>query len=325
MSEPGGNGQRPLPAPSTRGDEVGFDVGGHRVVGRHLVGRGARFATAAGRPCVVMAHGFGGTVDSGLLPFATTFAAAGLDVLAFDYRHFGASEGEPRQLLSISAQLEDYAAAVGHARGLEGVDPDRIVLWGVSYSGGHVLRIAARDGRVAAVVALTPAVDGRATMREGLEDGDRRVGARLLRAAVADRVAAKRGRPPTYVPLAAPPGQLGVLTAPGAHEAYTGIAGPTWRNRVAARILLRAASYRPIQDAGSVAAPVLVQIADHDRSASPRAAQRAATRCRSEVRHYPCDHFDVHVGGAWHAAACEDQLAFLRRHLEVATAASSVG
>ena len=56
--------------------------------------RGRRRSTAdAGRPVVVMAHGLGGTKDSGLEPFAEALAAAGLDVLAFDYRGFGASSG----------------------------------------------------------------------------------------------------------------------------------------------------------------------------------------------------------------------------------------
>ena len=70
-----------------------------------------RLATDAGRPVVVMAHGLGGTKDSGLEPFATAFAAAGLDVLAFDYRGFGASEGTPRQRVT----LEEGAQASTHA------------------------------------------------------------------------------------------------------------------------------------------------------------------------------------------------------------------
>jgi uncharacterized protein len=67
------------------------------------------------RPCVVMAHGFGATRDASLEPYAERFAAAGMHVLLFDYRHFGASDGEPRQLLSVHRQLQDYAAAVGFA------------------------------------------------------------------------------------------------------------------------------------------------------------------------------------------------------------------
>ena len=111
-------------------------------------GEGDAFADEAGRrPCVVLAHGFGGTVDSGLMPYAERFAAAGLDALAFDYRHFGASAGEPRQLVSVPRQLEDYAAAIAFARGLDGVDPDRIVVWGTSFSGGHVVEVAVADGR----------------------------------------------------------------------------------------------------------------------------------------------------------------------------------
>ena len=94
---------------------------------------------------IVMAHGLGGTRDAGLEPFAERFADNGYTVLLFDYRHFGASDGEPRQLLSIKRQLADWKAAVAHARGLPGVDPDRIGLWGTSFSGGHVLTTATQD------------------------------------------------------------------------------------------------------------------------------------------------------------------------------------
>ncbi len=59
---------------------------------------------------------------------------------------------------------------------------------------------------------------------------------------------------------------------------------------------------------------MLVQIADLDRSAPPQAAAKAAFKARAEVRHYPCDHFDVYTG-RWHDAAVQHQVAFLRRHL----------
>src|ERR1700681_4663931 len=145
---------------------VSFDSGGVRCAGVHLPGdANDAFADENGRrPCVVLGHGFAGTVDSGLLPFAERFAAAGVDALAFDYRHFGASDGEPRQLLSIPRQLEDYAAAIARARTLDGVDPERIGAWGSSYSGGHVVAVAVADGRVAAVISQVPAMDGAATL-----------------------------------------------------------------------------------------------------------------------------------------------------------------
>ncbi len=77
-----------------------------------------------------MAHGFGGTKDTGLLSFAEAFAAAGIDAFVFDFRGFGDSEGEPRQDVSYKKQREDYHAAVDAVRHMSGIDPERIALWG---------------------------------------------------------------------------------------------------------------------------------------------------------------------------------------------------
>src|SRR6185312_1427407 len=113
---------------------------------------------------IVMGHGLGGIRRMRLDAFAERFQAAGYACLVFDYRHFGASGGEPRQLLDINRQLEDWAAAIGFARTLEGVDPERVVLWGTSFGGGHVIVAGARDERVAAVIAQCPFTDGPASV-----------------------------------------------------------------------------------------------------------------------------------------------------------------
>jgi fermentation-respiration switch protein FrsA (DUF1100 family) len=104
-------------------------------------------------PLVVMAHGFSATRELRLDAYAQRFAEAGLAVLLFDYRHFGASAGEPRQLVDIKKQHQDYQAALAYVRGLDWVDDQRLALFGSSFSGGHVLAVAAGDGRVAAVVS----------------------------------------------------------------------------------------------------------------------------------------------------------------------------
>jgi dienelactone hydrolase len=128
--------------------------------GRHFAPAETSLTNRRGAPCVVLGHGFGGTIEARLTAFAECYARAGCHALAFDYRHFGASDGEPRQLLSIRRQIQDWHAAIAHARFMEGVDPHRVALMGTSFSGGHVVRVAAEDGEVAAVIAQCPMMDG---------------------------------------------------------------------------------------------------------------------------------------------------------------------
>jgi uncharacterized protein len=265
-----------------------------------------------GRPCVVMAHGLGATRDCGLDDFARGFARAGADVITFDYRNFAGSSGEPRQLVDLSGQLSDYHSAVAYARRLPGVDPERIAVWGVSLSGGHVLEVAAHDPRIAAVISVTPAVDGLAAVAQIIRArGVVHLG-RLCARGVVDRIGAAIGRQPLMLPIVARPGAPGALTSPGASERMHAIAGPTWRNAIAARLLLRIGLYRPARRS-AVACPILIQIAENDQSAPPAAAGRVAVRLRATVRRYPADHFDVYPGGPVHARVLAHQCAFLHR------------
>ena len=96
-------------------------------------------------PVVIMAHGFGAERTFGLPAFAERFAAAGLATLLFDYRGFGQSDGQPRNLVSPRRHVQDWKAAIAAARRLPEVDTDRIALWGTSYSGGHVIVAASED------------------------------------------------------------------------------------------------------------------------------------------------------------------------------------
>ncbi|MEA2349594.1 MAG: hypothetical protein QOG86_535, partial [Thermoleophilaceae bacterium] len=146
-------------------------------------------------PCVVLAHGWSGIREQRLDAYAERFADAGMAALVFDYRHFGASGGEPRQLLDVPRQLEDWRAAVAFARGLDGVDPERIALFGTSFSGGHVVSVAAGDDRIAAVVAQVPFADGlRNLLRLGVGHA-----LRLAREGLLDLVRVVRRRPPRMI------------------------------------------------------------------------------------------------------------------------------
>jgi dienelactone hydrolase len=276
--------------------------------------------TAGARvPCVVMAHGFAGTRGARLDAYAERFAAAGLAVLLFDYRHFGDSGGQPRQLLSIGRQLADWRAAVAHARALDGIDPERIVLWGTSFSGGHVVRIAAEDERIAAVISQAPFMDGLATLRE---NSPAQV-LRLTAAGLRDVLAAVRGVEPVTIPAVGPPGSTAFMTSPDAEPGYLAIVPPgtPWENRAAARVALLVGAYRPGAKAGRIRCPWLVQIADRDVVTPPGPAAAAAGRApQGEVRRYDAGHFDVYVGDLFERVVA-DELAFLERVLGVGASA----
>ncbi|WP_247596216.1 MULTISPECIES: alpha/beta hydrolase [unclassified Rhodococcus (in: high G+C Gram-positive bacteria)] len=301
-----------LPTAATR--VVGFTVAGTRCEGTHFPARSDALATASGRPVVVLAHGLGGTRDSGLDGFAEAFAAAGLDAFTFDYRGFGTSGGDERQTVSLAGQVEDWQAAVDAASQLPGVDPQRIVLWGVSLAGGHVLQVAADRGDVAAVIAVVPMVDGLAAMRHALTAHGPLNLLKATATGIAARVKATMGKP-TMMPVVGKPGQPGALTLSGAYEDFHSIAGPSWRNEVRADVGLELGTRAPAQAASKIKVPLLVQIADFDRSAPPRAAALAAFAGRAEVRHYPGDHFDLFPGKPFHGPAVEHAVLFLTRHL----------
>lgn len=297
-------------------EDLEFISGGERCAAWHLRGEASEVDVGRGRPCVVMAHGFGGTRDSGLLPFARAFADAGLDVLLFDYRGFGASEGQPRQVVSFQRHRRDYAAAVSFARGLDGVDPDRVVLWGTSYAGGHALAVAADDPRIAAVVAQVAAVDGRASLVATAHANG--LGFLLKVSAVAARDVLRRltGRPALMVPIVGPPGSVAAMNSPDAVSGMAAFAGPTWRNEFAARELLAVPLNRAIRKAGRLRCPVLLQLGEDDVVAPPAVIDRFARRVgdRAELRRYPVGHFDVYVE-PWLTPNINDQVAFLTHHL----------
>lgn len=113
--------------PMTQREDVQFSSGADRISAWLY-----RPSDVGDAPLVVLAHGLGGVRTMRLDAYAERFSAAGYACLVFDYRNFGDSEGQPRQVLDIDMQLADWAAAVAYARTLDGIDHGRIVLWGTS-------------------------------------------------------------------------------------------------------------------------------------------------------------------------------------------------
>ena len=277
-------------------------------------------ATSGGlMPCIVMAHGLGGTRDAGLEPYAEKFAGAGYGVLLFDYRHFGASDGEPRQLVSIRRQQQDWASAIAHARRLDGVDPKRIALWGTSFSGGHVIVSAAKDKEIAAVSAQCPMMDGFAAALNMIGYAGLSGFLKLGMYGVVDQLLAIFGRSPVYIPLIAPPGEVAAMSSHDAASGYGAIVPPHWQNRICARFALTIAGYRPIKYAGRLQCPALIQVCMNDSLAPPHPATTTAQKIgdHAVLTQYDCGHFDIYVG-EYFKRASDEQLAFFNRALSPA-------
>ncbi len=271
--------------------------------------------------CVVMAGGAGVTKEPATDRFAARFHAAGYSVLAFDYRHFGASGGTPRQVLRIREQLADWEAAVECAASLPGVADGQVAGWGFSLAAGHLLRLAARSParpRPAPAPAPAPRAAGAARPPRALGHETPGVLARFPLVALRDVARGVAGREPVLVPLSGPRGALAMLTTPDATDMdralNPGNAYPQWRQVIAARSVLPVALYRPGRTASRISCPLLAVISSRDQSVLPGPALKAARRAPDgEVLMVDGTHYAAFLDQ--HETVVAAELAFLRRHV----------
>lgn len=249
-------------------------------------------------PAVVMAHGFGTPRAVALYVYAEEFARNGYAVVVFDYRHFGESKGEPRQLLDTAKQLDDWRRALAYARSLDGIDPDRIIAWGTSFAGGHVLSLAGSGENLAAVVGQVPHVSGPAAVKAtGL-----RTALRVAPRAASDLIRSFTRRPPRYIDSVGYPGDTAVMTAPGSMEGLdkmletSGLEHGEYPETVAARILAWIGFYSPGRKAANISCPVLFHIMSDDAVTPTDVALRVAANVPDATVHvHEGGHFDPYV------------------------------
>lgn len=264
-------------------------------------------------PVVIMAHGFGAERTFRLPAYAEKFAEAGLAVFLFDYRCFGQSEGIPRNYVDPTRHLEDWRQALIHIRSMPDVDTDKIALWGTSFSGGHIMVTAAKDQDISAIVAQVPFVDAISSTRL--------MGWKYVMEATAhglkDLARIMSFQEPHYVKIAGTPDEFAVMNTPDAYEGVMKILpeNTAWNNQCPARILLRAAAYRPTAFASKIRCPALIQVALKDSLIEARAVVAAARKIpKAELVEYDIGHFDIYTGKMFEEAAAA-QIQFLTRHL----------
>jgi uncharacterized protein len=149
-------------------------------------------------PAVVMSSGFAG-VKEGFLgnPFHRVVADAGFAVLLFDHANTGESDGTPRQEIDPVLQQRGYKDAITFLSDRDEIDAERIGIWGTSYSGGHVLAVAAHDRRVKAVVSQAMTISGHRNLLRRHTPASYQA---LRQSWAEERIRVARGEPPTLVP-----------------------------------------------------------------------------------------------------------------------------
>lgn len=266
---------------------------------------------APNAPVIVMAHGLGAVRTMRLDAFAERFCQAGYACLVFDYRHFGDSEGTPRQLLDVKKQLQDWHAAIAHVRSRPDVNGRQTVLWGTSFSGGHVIAVGAQDGNVAAVVSQCPFTDGLASaLALGPVSG-----AKVSALAVLDVIGSMFGATPVRVATSGKRFAAALMTAPDAEPGYRAImpTGQPIPNWVAARFGLQILTHYPGRRAADLRCPSLFCVCDKDSVAPSGATLKHLRKApQATIKTYPEGHFDIYVGQAFERVVA-DQIAFLHR------------
>jgi uncharacterized protein len=261
-------------------------------------------------PTIVMAHGISAVKEMYLDCFAEAFAAAGLASVVFDNRNFGASDGSPRQEVDPWQQVRDYRDAITYAETLKETDPERIGIWGTSYSGGHVLVVGAVDRRVKCVVSQVPLVSGPDNARRLIRPDHL---AAIRKVFDDDRRARMAGRLPAMVPVVAEdPATPCALPTSDSWRWFIETArsrAPSWKNEVTLRSVEMFTEYQPSDYIRLISpTPLLMVVALRDVLTVPDLALVAYERALAPKRlvtlaggHF--DAYDREFGEASRAAA----------------------
>ena len=247
---------------------------------------------------IVMAHGWSAVKEQYLDRYAEVFARSGFGVLLYDHANFGASDGMPRQEADPVLQRRGYRDAISFAQTLPEVDARQIGIWGTSYSGGHVIEVAAIDRRVRCVVAQVPTISGyQSSLRRTRSD----LVSDSLRRFEADRASRFQGEAPAMLPaVSSDPTQACAMAGRDAYEFFMGTRtfAPAWCNELTLRSAEMSRENEPgIHIARISPTPLLMIVAENDTLTAGDLCLEAYQRALppKNLVMLPGGHFDPYV------------------------------
>jgi len=266
-------------------------------------------------PAIVVANAISAVKEITLPGYAERFAAAGYVVLAFDYRHYGGSGGEPRNHLDPHEQQQDVRNAVTWLRAQPEVDPELIGGWGISLGGVHMLHAGAFDRRLKAVVSVATGLNmleqmmGRDTLQGFLrylnDDHDKRF---------------LSGSDATYIPAVSMPGKGGAMAFPEAYDFYTeamNTYAPTYENRITLESMEYLIADRSAGAIDLIAPTALLMIHGEKDVIPPDAVRTVFERAGDPKKLvvFDCLHTDLYNREPWLTQSADEAIAWFDRYL----------
>lgn len=267
-------------------------------------------------PCVILSNGFCGTKDAALEDYALRFVDIGVAAITYDYRYFGESGGEPRQLFNGIKQMEDLRAVIDYARNREKIDENKIVLWSTSAAGRYGIIIAAEDKRIAGVISQCPSLDHGKDDKLILKREGIGYFLKLLMHAQRDKGRSRFGLSTHFIPAVGKPGSFAMLNAHGTFEGYKSLMSESdyFINKICGRSMLMMQGPNVTKVAENVKCPVLILVCEKDTTVSPDSYRKVAKILggKATVIKYSVGHFDIYKGEIFDKVV-DAELDFLKR------------
>jgi len=266
-------------------------------------------------PAIVMANAISAIKEITLPGYAARFEDAGFVVLVFDYRHYGASGGEPRNHIVPFEQMQDVRNAITWLRTQPEVETDNIGGWGISFGAVHMLHLGAYDRRLKAVVTVATGLNVfEAIMgRDGLQG--------FLKMINLDHDARlQSGSPATYIPAVSMPGDGGMMAFPEAYDFYSEAQktyAPTYENRVT----LESLEYLFADHSAAAVeliSPTALLMIHGNQDFIPTAVVQAVIDRANEPKKlvvYDCLHTDLYVREPWLTQSSNEAIEWFNRYL----------
>lgn len=243
-------------------------------------------------PVIVMAHGLGGVKEMWLDRYAERFVAAGYACFLFDYRNYGASDGDKRQLINVKAQLNDWNSAIDFIKKDKRINQNKVLLFGSSFSGGHVITLSAFRKDITAAISQCPYIDQRATIKSLSFFSI----IKFIPYVIGDLLSCLTGYHPVMLKFADPRGKSAFMSVPDYDKFIKRIPeNSNFVNKAPARSILEFLKYSPSRYIKYIDNPIYISVCMKDTLVPAYATIRCAKRMmKAIVKKYECGHFDIY-------------------------------